>query len=495
MKELEHVLRAGLRGVGIFTREERRALELVERAAADLGLDVHTYSLAAGVDGRGERLGLLDVLARLARSDDEGVWVLFDVDRGLHGEAERRALREVAQRERGPICVVIGDAGPSRLDVPELRWLTLPLPGRDELAAQLRWIGRMIEEGGESGAAERLDDGAMSLADAALGLESFALEQLVAEAVAANGRADTDAILAHLRRHKGARLDAAGLFESVAPATFEHVGGLTGYKHWLERRALALDPRARDAAIPAPRGALLVGVQGCGKSLAARATADVLGLALFRVDPGRLFAGLVGESEANLRRLLATAERLAPVVLWLDEIDKSLAGGDSGHADGGTASRVLGGLLTWLQEREAPVFVVCTANRVDVLPPELFRRGRLDETFFVDLPDEAARVEILDVHLRRRPAAASGRAPALADPPAAYFALMARAEGFSGAEIEAALIEARLDAFAEARPVAAVDLERALEATVPLSVSRAESVRNLRAWAVERARPAGGPAS
>ncbi|MBK9755436.1 MAG: AAA family ATPase [Nannocystis sp.] len=269
-----------------------------------------------------------------------------------------------------------------------------------------------------------------------------------------------------------------------------HARRTPGLKAWLRRRALALHPAARAAAIADPRGVLLVGVQGCGKSLAARVCADILGLGLVRLDPGRLFGGTVGESEANLRRLTAAAERLAPVVLWIDELDKGLVGSEGAASDAGTAARVLGGLLTWLQERARPVFVVATANRVDALPPELLRRGRLDETFFVDLPGPDDRATIAEIHLVAAPQRRLGRAPPLADPLPDFLATARAADGLSGAEIEGAVTEARLDAFAEARPLAAADLHRALAATIPLSRSRAAEVAALRSWATRFARPA-----
>ncbi|MCB9755534.1 MAG: AAA family ATPase [Myxococcales bacterium] len=294
-----------------------------------------------------------------------------------------------------------------------------------------------------------------------------------------------------LLEHKAERArDRAASLERTREAPARHVGGLAAYKRWLERRALALDPRARAVGIPPPRGVLLLGVQGCGKSLAARASASLLRLPLFRLDPGRLFGGTVGESEANLREVLRAAERMAPIVLWVDEIDKTLAGVEGSASDAGTAARVIGGLLTWLQEREAPVFVVMTANRVDTLPPELMRRGRLDELFFVDLPGPEERAAILEVHLSTMPAERLELPPPLADPPEAYAALARAAEGFSGAELEAALIEARLDAFAESRALAAADLARALATIIPLSRARERELAALRTWAETRARRA-----
>jgi SpoVK/Ycf46/Vps4 family AAA+-type ATPase len=202
-----------------------------------------------------------------------------------------------------------------------------------------------------------------------------------------------------------------------------------------------------------------------------------------RLEPGRLFGGTVGASEANLRRMLHVAERAAPIVLWIDEIDKGFAGSEGAASDAGTAARVLGGLLTWLQERAEPVFVVATANRIDALPPELLRRGRLDEIFFVDLPDADEREAILRVH------AAESRARAKKSHPA-FAALVRAAEGRSGAEIAAAVAEARLRAFADGRALEPSDLQAALEQIIPLSVVRAEEIAALRAWAARRARRA-----
>jgi SpoVK/Ycf46/Vps4 family AAA+-type ATPase len=235
---------------------------------------------------------------------------------------------------------------------------------------------------------------------------------------------------------------------------------------------------------------MLVGVQGCGKSLAARVCADVLDLPLLRLDPGRIFGGTVGESEANLRTAITTVERMAPIVLWLDEVDKGLAGTEGSASDAGTTARVVGTLLTWLQEQEHGVFVVATANGIDRLPPELLRRGRLDELFFVDLPDAEDRRSILHIHLEERPRRLLGFVPELASDPTEFAALAAVAEGFSGAEIEAALTEARLEAFTRRQPLASSDFERALAATIPLSRSHREAVDALRDWARERARKA-----
>lgn len=487
---IERSLRAGARGVLLQTAEEDRALQCLEAVAARLGWPAHTWSCVPASARVAEPLAAL--LARLAAEPRESLWVLLDAGSSLEGPLLRRALRELCQRERGPAVVLVEVPGAtaSRLaEIPQLVVESLPTPDLAELTHHIEWVAGLLAEHEHPDARARLSPHAPALARAALGLPRYELDRMLAEAVLEHGP-DPEALRRYIAGAKAPALDRDGMLELLPAAPPQELGGLPRLKTWLERRALALDPAARRAAIPAPRGVLLLGVQGCGKSLAARVSADILGLPLVRLEPGRLFGGTVGESEANLRRTLTLVERLAPVVLWLDEIDKGLAGADGAASDAGTAARVVGGLLTWLQERQQPVFVAATANRVDTLPPELLRRGRLDEIFFVDLPDPEQREAILRVHLELVPRRRLGGAPPCADPWPAFAAVIRQAEGWSGAEIEAALVEARLDAFAEGRALRADDLRRAVLATVPLSRTRAESISALRAWASERARPA-----
>ncbi len=488
--ELQRTLLAGTRALVLLTSEEARALAMIERVGEALDWPVHTWTAASGVDGGGRERELASLLTRLHEPSADrraAIWVVFDGGAGLREPSDRRRLRELAQRNRGPALILVEPRASAQLiEIPELMIATLPLPELTELAARVGAIAGALEQPAHATA---LAGSAELLARAALGLELEAFDRLIAEALLACP-ADPGALLAHVTRHKPDRLAREGLLEPLEPVPITELGGLERYVAWLGRRALALAPAARVAGIPAPRGALLIGVQGCGKSLAARASADRLALPLIRLDLARLFGGTVGESEANLRRATSTLERMAPIVLWLDEIDKGLAGIDGGRSDGGTAARVVGSLLTWLQERERPVFVVATANRVDGLPPELLRRGRLDEVFFVDLPDREARATILAIHLEQRPARELGLIPPLAQPREAFLELARAAEGFSGAELEAALVEARLEAFSRSEPLAAADLDRALRSTVPLARSHAEAIDELRRWAATRARRA-----
>ena len=251
-----------------------------------------------------------------------------------------------------------------------------------------------------------------------------------------------------------------------------------------DRFALFARRVKEDFGLPEPKGILLVGVQGCGKSLVAKAVANSWRLPLLRLDVGRLFASLVGSSEENLRNAIKVAESIAPVVLWVDEIEKGFSGvGSSNVSDAGTAARVFGSFITWLQEKKAPVFVIATANQVHHLPPELVRKGRFDEIFFVDLPDAAERGAIWQIHLNKRNRDASQFN---------LHTLAMASDGLSGAEIEQAVIAGLYEAFDKSRPLAENDLLDVLQATVPLSQMMAEEIEALRSWARQRARPASG---
>jgi SpoVK/Ycf46/Vps4 family AAA+-type ATPase len=249
-------------------------------------------------------------------------------------------------------------------------------------------------------------------------------------------------------------------------------------RRWIQQRKAAFDGSAPE--LDAPKGLLLLGVQGCGKSLAARAAAGVLGVPLVRLDFGALYSKWHGESEKNLRESLSSAEALAPCVLWLDEIEKALSTSSS-DGDGGTSRRVLGTFLTWLAEQRSRVFIVATANDITALPPELVRKGRFDEIFFVDLPSPAARVEILGIHAKKRGITLSD---------ADIQALAARSEGFSGAEIEQAVVSALYSAHAGKQSCNAQLIAAELQATRPLSVVMSEKIAELRDWAAERTVPA-----
>lgn len=316
------------------------------------------------------------------------------------------------------------------------------------------------------------------------GLPLAEVRRVVARVVADDGRLDALDIDAALANKRDA-LAQSGLLELYATGeSLADVAGLGNLKAWLQKRCEAfVRPEAAAAfGVTPPRGLLLVGVQGAGKSLSAKAVAADWGLPLVRFDPANLFDRYFGESEKNLRRATKLAEAMAPVVLWIDEIEKVFA--RTGDDDGGTGARLFGSFLTWMNEKKASVFVVATANEVKSLPPELLRKGRFDEIFFLDLPGPVARRSIFEVHLVRR-----SRDPRAFD----LDALAAATEGWSGAEIEQAVVSALYGAFAQRASLTTEAILAEVHATKPLSVTMAEQVEALRAWAKTRAVPASAP--
>jgi SpoVK/Ycf46/Vps4 family AAA+-type ATPase len=318
-----------------------------------------------------------------------------------------------------------------------------------------------------------------SLLQALSGLTMNQARQAVAWAVLDDNALTADDIPRLLRR-KGDAVREEGLLEFYPPDdnTFQ-LGGLEHLKAWLERSRVGFTPEARALGLPPPRGILIVGVQGCGKSLAAKVIARTWKQPLLKLDAGRLYDKFIGESEKNLRKALDFAEAIAPCILWIDEIEKGFASG--GDADAGLSQRMLGSFLTWLQEREAPVFVAATANDVLVLPPELLRKGRFDEIFFVDLPDGRSREEIFRIHLALR----------RQDPSKFNLGtLVAASDGFSGAEIEQAITAGLYRALHDRQPMTDASLCEELHGTQPLSVARREDVERLRQTARGRFVPA-----
>lgn len=266
--------------------------------------------------------------------------------------------------------------------------------------------------------------------------------------------------------------------------SFNNVGGLGNLKRWLLQRNQAFTQKARDFGLPNPRGVMLVGVPGCGKSLCAKAVAAAWEKPLLKFDLGRVFGSLVGESEERMRKALEVAEGVAPAVLWIDELEKGLSG-IGGGGDSGVATRVFGNLLTWMEEKRKPVFVVATANDITRLPPELLRKGRFDEVFFVDLPTPRERAEILIIHLSRRQ-----RDPSAFD----LRRIVEVTDGFSGAELEEVVIDGLYAAFpSEDKKLTTAHLVEAARHIIPLSRSRKADIERTRTWAAENARPAAMP--
>lgn len=363
----------------------------------------------------------------------------------------------------------------------EVTVLNFPLPTKDDLSLLLDEVIDRVQQFKQ--VRIELDlAGRERLLQAALGLTLNEAENVLAKILVQKQRLSGDDV-AEVFAEKQQIIRKSGLLEYCATGeTLDQVGGLAVLKDWLRKRARAFTEEARAFGLPAPKGILLLGVQGCGKSLCAKAVSSHWQLPLLRFDMGRMFGSLVGSSEENVRRAIAVAESVAPAILWVDEIDKAFAGWQaSGLTDAGTTARVFGTFITWMSEKTAPVFVVATANDISQLPPELLRKGRFDEIFFVDLPALEEREEIFRIHLAKR-----GRDPQAFDLPA----LAQASQGFSGAEIEQAIISALYDAFYARRELATADILEALRQTVPLARTMDEQIGRLRAWAEGRARNA-----
>jgi len=359
--------------------------------------------------------------------------------------------------------------------------LDYSLPTQAELAAALQRVVRSARSRREGGTLELDLDRATHerVLKAAQGLTVGEAENVFAKSLVTTHRLDLDAIVAEKRQiiQKSRVLEYCADVEDMA-----HVGGMAALKGWLGKRGLAFSERARRFGLPEPRGLLLLGVQGGGKSLVAKSVASLWKLPLLRLDMGKVYSERVGASEENIRLALRLAESVSPCVLWLDELEKGLSGlGSSNDSDAGTAARVFSSFLVWMQEKRAPVFVMATCNDIGSLPPELLRKGRFDEIFFIDLPTFEERKEILAIHLARRHR----------DPARFGLDLLSRAAaGFSGAEIEQAIISALYDAFEAGREMTGADLLANIQATVPLSQTCHDQVAALREWARTHARSA-----
>ena len=420
----------------------------------------------------------LEVLREIHASEEPGIWLLEDFQPFIRETEHQiiRWLRELARMPAAPRKVVVLSTPLPGLPMDlrkEIPTVELELPGVGDLRTVLN------ETAAAMGVQASADE---ALLDAARGLTVMEAKLAFGKAAAELKRLDHGAVPLVAREKERIIKQSEVLEYYPTDARMADVGGLDQLKVWLERRRGAFGAGARDFGLDAPKGALLLGVQGCGKSLTAKAIAATWQFPLLRFDMGKVFGGIVGQSEGNMRTALQVAQALAPCVLWIDEIEKGMAGmGSSDKTDGGTTARVVGTLLTWMQEKTDPVFVVATANRIDMLPPELLRKGRFDEIFFVDLPNAAIREEILSIHIRKK-----GRDPEDYD----LTELARQSVGFSGAELEEAVREGLYDAFAEE---GRVELETrhissALQNTFPLSRTMRDQIEGLRKWAKVRAR-------
>jgi len=495
--EIETLIRARYPILYIISSEELRVQELIVDIAKKRQKKVFEWSYSTGIVPAGTSIqsqknrnaATKDPLAALDQVIEQVEPALF-VFKDLHpfltkgNFAVTRKLKDIALHLKNSFKTIILVSPvleiPTELEK-EVTVLNHPLPSREDLSALLDRIIADVKQFKQ--VKIELDDaGRERLLQAALGLTLGEAENVFAKIIVKEERLSGDAV-GEVFAEKQQIIRKSGLLEYYATdESFENVGGLAVLKEWLHKRAAAFTSEARAFGLPAPKGILMLGVQGCGKSLCAKAVSNLWQLPLLRFDMGRMFGSFIGSSEENVRRAIAVAESVAPAILWVDEIDKAFAGSQgSGNSDGGTTARVFGTFLTWLSEKTAPVFVVATANDISQLPPELMRKGRLDEIFFVDLPSRDERLEIFRIHLSKR-----GRASANFDLPN-----LADASGnFSGAEIEEAINSALYDAFYAKTELTTAHIVAAIGETVPLAKTMEEHISRLRAWADGRARSA-----
>jgi ATP-dependent 26S proteasome regulatory subunit len=495
--EIETLIRARYPILYIISSEEMRVQNLVVEIAKKRQKKAFEWSYSTGVVPAGTSIQSqksrsaatkdpLMALDQVIEMVEPAIFIFKDFHPFLTKTnfAVVRKLKEIALHLKNSFKTIVLVSPvmeiPTELEK-EVTVLSYPLPTREDLNQLLDKIIEDVKQFKQ--VVIGLDEaGRERLLQAALGLTLGEAENVFAKIIVKEERLtgeDVNEVFAE----KQQIIRKSGLLEYCATGeSFAEIGGLAILKDWLNKRAVAFSNEARAFGLPAPKGILMLGVQGCGKSLCAKAVSNQWQLPLLRFDMGRMFGSLVGSSEENVRRAISVAESVAPAILWVDEIDKAFAGAQgSGATDGGTTARVFGTFLTWLSEKTAPVFVVATANDISQLPPELLRKGRLDEIFFVDLPSRDERQEVFRIHLQKR----------RRDP--VRFNLEAFAEAskdFSGAEIEEAINSALYDAFYTQADVTSEHVLTALSQTVPLAKTMDEQINRLRSWAEGRARNA-----
>jgi len=501
-EEIETLVRARYPILYVITNEEMRVQNVMVEIAAKRQKKLFEWTCSSGLVPAGS--SIQSQRNRNASTKDPGAALDLIIDqvepaiflfKDFHPFLTRnniaiiRRLKDIALHLKNSFktIVIISPV----LEIPpelekEITVLIFPQPTKEDLGVLLDKILEDIRE--FKHVQIELDEHSRErLFQAAMGLTLAEAENVFAKIIVKYQRLGPEHV-SEVFSEKQQIIRKSGLLEYYSSEEdFHQVGGLAALKDWLNKRAVAFTAEANAFGLPPPKGVLLLGVQGCGKSLCAKAVSRLWQLPLLRFDMGRMFGSLVGSSEENVRRAIAVTESIAPVVLWVDEIDKAFAGSQSsGMTDGGTTARVFGTFLTWLSEKTAPVFVIATANDVSQLPPELLRKGRLDEIFYVDLPSPEERADVFRIHLAKR-----GRESEAFD----VTALATASHDFSGAEIEAAIISALYDAFYAKEALALRHVLATLAQTVPLAKTMAEKVAAQREWAKGRARNASGSPS
>lgn len=492
-KEIEILIRAKYPIIWITSWEERRVEEELTGIASKLKRQLHTWSVTQGMKPAVARPNgakpttlpaELEVLASVLEAPEGTLFLLRDFHPYMRDNRVIRLLRDLSGRLRGRSQTVIL-ISPSLALPPELEKditvVEYPFPDKAAIEGQLTEI-QAAAAGTEGIDLTLSPDLKEQIVLSAQGLTADEIESALARSLVEQKKFD----LATIIEEKKQIVRKTGILEFYPTQEgMNDVGGHELLKEWLNKRKGSFTEKARDFGIPYPKGVLLMGVQGCGKSLVAKAIANTYRLPMLKLDVGRIFGSLVGQSEENMRKAIRIAESLAPCVLWIDELEKGFAGASgSGVSDSGTTARVFSTFLSWMQEKTKPVFIVATANDVTALPPELLRKGRFDEVFFIDLPDPAERKEIIAIHLKKRKRNPKDfKIPAIAK----------LTDGFSGAELEQVVVGALYHAFDEGRELSQDDLADEAKAQVPLARMMAEDIEALRRWARMRARPSSKP--
>lgn len=504
VKKLSNLIRARFPYIYITTYEEERVTSLIKKIVQDPKLikfprEVYIWTQTNGLinDETGKAVAGTSCPSKaldfIQNYEKDSVFVFYDlhVNFGIKGKLPDydliRKLRDLvsvlktSQVRKNLFFIAPDLVIPDTLQK-DMTVCDFALPTLAEVKNKLN---SMLAQNKKVKADTLSDEDKDKLCKAALGLTLQEAENAFALSMVNDGQIDI-ADLKIIMEEKMQVIKKTGILEFVkSNLSIDDIGGLENLKNWLKKRNNSWSENAKKYCIPAPKGVLITGVPGCGKSLTAKAMSEIWQLPLLRLDLGKIFSGLVGSSEENMRRAISTAEAVAPSILWIDEIEKGLSGINS-NGDSGVSSRIFGQFLTWMQEKDAPVFVIATANNINNLPPELLRKGRFDEIFFVDIPTLKERTEIFKLHLiKRLKDTQVSQGIELNDD--LYKKLASMTEGFIGAEIEQVVISALYEAFFENRGLDFADLEKTIKNTVPLSTTQKEQILALRAWANVRA--------
>lgn len=490
---LQLLIQSGNPLISIETSDEERALSVVRDAATSIPRPLFEWSITSGLKPFEEGvLGravtkpgkVVPSLTHVLKLQERAVYLFHDLGPHCKDAIVHRLLRDLT-RSNNPNRPTIILVDSLALPV-EIRQFTVQYdigwPSTDELEKVVRKTFLSIRDESYYEITSNIRKSEMeSLVQSLRGLSCAEAERVVASAILNDHSLNTED-LPRIVDAKRTILGSTGCLEAIgADVSADDIGGLDNLKEWLKQRRGGFSQKARDFGLESPRGVLMLGVPGCGKSLCAKVVANDWNMPLLRLDPGVLFQKFIGESESQLRRALSQAESMAPVVLWIDEIEKAFASASASSADGGLSKRMFGTLLSWMQDHRHPIFIIATANDISSLPPELMRKGRFDEIFFVDLPTHPSRKQILKIHLERRK-----RNPADFD----LAALADRATGFTGSELEQIVVSALFAAFSKDEELTNEHLLSEIQKTRPLSILMEEEISELRSWAEDRCVPA-----